>query len=228
MFHKERGFVMNIAHELDALFKAWMNKPIHSNDLFNRDGIVNLKNWEDQEKKILFIFKEAWHKNEITGRYDLAEDLNSNKPWGMWNRVAEWTKAIHETETNRLACYKELDYNEKHELIKKVAVMNIKKSGGRSTSNDEDLKKYVTDDYEEIKKQIHIINPNIIVCGNTLKFIKPMLLSQDTPRNQNWYYWNSEDQLILDYYHPANQYPSLLNFYGLASIYYQAINNRSR
>ncbi len=130
---------------------------------------------------------------------------------------------LKNTNSNNLASYINLDNHEKHELLKKIAVLNLKKSGGESISNDDNLQEYASDDWEEIKKQIDIIKPNIIVCGYTFKFIKGMLIEENTPSNPNWFYWNTKGQLILDYYHPANQFPSLLNFYGIASIYYHAL-----
>lgn len=47
--------------------------------------------------------------------------------------------------------------------------------------------------------------------------------------NQNLAYHitlNGHDVLVLDYWHPANQYPDIMNYYGLMSIYQQALKNK--
>ena len=49
--------------------------------------------------------------------------------------------------------------------------------------------------------------------------------------NENWFYktrLNDHDVIVLDYYHPANQYPDLLNYYGLLGIYQQALKDTDK
>ena len=47
-------------------------------------------------------------------------------------------------------------------------------------------------------------------------------------RNENLFYHvslNGHDVLVLDYWHPANQYPDIMNYYGLMGIYQQALRS---
>lgn len=49
--------------------------------------------------------------------------------------------------------------------------------------------------------------------------------------NENLYYnmkLNGHNVLVLDYWHPANQYPEQMNYYGLAAIYQLALRNCSK
>ena len=54
-------------------------------------------------------------------------------------------------------------------------MVNVKKSNGGSESEYEDLKKYALEDRLEIKRELEIIQPDIIVCGNNLSLLKLVL-----------------------------------------------------
>lgn len=42
--------------------------------------------------------------------------------------------------------------------------------------------------------------------------------------SKHFYWWN--DTLIIDFYHPANQYPKFMNYYALCTVYQQALKER--
>lgn len=42
--------------------------------------------------------------------------------------------------------------------------------------------------------------------------------------SKHFYWWN--DTLIIDFYHPANQYPKFMNYYSLCAVYQQALMER--
>ena len=91
----------------------------------------------------------------------------------MWHHVAEWTYAICNTTSKTIAKYEPKKINKnKHQPIKSIAVVNVKKSGGQSVSEWEDLVNYVQKDKDYIKEEIEIIGPKIIVCGNNCSFLK--------------------------------------------------------
>lgn len=209
---------------MDRLFETWKESEKHKGFLFNEDGIVNQEIWNQQNKKILFFFKEAYHKDEYEN-YNLAKDLNENEPWRMWLRVAEWVYAIQNTTITKIAKYGENLAS--HDLIKSIAVVNVKKSNGKSTSNDDDLMSYASADKDLLRKQIEMIKPNIIVCGNTGKYLDFIydgaMYKNGTDYNDNWYY-KLDEMLVLSYCHPAGRsIYALMQFYGLAAIYHHAL-----
>ena len=59
-----------------------------------------------------------------------------------------------------------------------------------------------------------------VIVSVERRFIEPK-------RCDNWYYYSDviggKERLFIDYYHPANRYPTLLNYYGLVNIYQQAL-----
>ena len=83
----------------------------------------------------------------------------------------------------------------------------------------EDLKKYALEDRLEIKRELEIIQPDIIVCGNNLSLLK-LVLGEELQNDDTWdnmlALW--KDTLVLDYYHPAVHYPNRVNYYALMAI----------
>lgn len=71
------------------------------------------------------------------------------------------------------------------------------------------LKKYALEDRLEIKRELEIIQPDIIVCGNNLSLLK-LVLGEELQNDDTWdnmlALW--KDTLVLDYYHPAVHYPN--------------------
>ncbi len=227
--------------ELQELFAEWKEKDKHAGQIFNYDGIVCKEAWDLQEKKILFLLKEAYHDDgkfiseNQKHEYDLAYDLCENGPWNnIWHRVAEWAYGIIETTSSEIAPYKKLDESQANFYLKQIAVMNIKKSGGKSNSEDKDLMQYAEMDAYEILKEIELINPDIIICCYTIGYLISALekLDQDPsivlidkkehPSDNYHYKW--KNRIVIDYYHPAARYPALLSYYGLLGSYKHAIS----
>ena len=225
-------------NQLEELQNSWRKEELHKNEVFNFDGIVDSEQWEEVEnKKILFLLKEAHHKNitckEYSDKYKttdycLTSDLRKNGPWKMWLKVAEWAYAINETNIEKIANYSEFfkeyaGWEKQNEIIRQISVVNLKKSAGTPSSDNDNLATYLNKDKTKLFDQISIIDPQIIVCGSTFKFFKEIVGADSiSERNDNWFYfW--KDKIVIDFYHPANQFPKLMNFYSLAAIYQRAL-----
>lgn len=219
--------------ELKNLMDQWRLGPNHIGFVFNYDGIVNEEFWNNEKnKKILFFLKEAYHSKESEARYKeennssyfLTEELNSYKPWKMWKKVAVWTAAINNTDSNGTLKYSETAIrNAEQDLIKSIAVVNVKKSHGTNTSNYENLVEYADRDKEYIKTEIELIKPKVILCGNNCSLLRKAYPEMNLNELNEDHYLIFNDTIILDYYHPANQYPNFVNYYAVAGIYQQAL-----
>ena len=142
------------------------------------------------------------------------------RPWTMWRKVAIWTQAIYNAFNDNICEYDdEVLRSKEKEIIDRIAVVNVKKSNGGSESEYEDLKKYALEDRLEIKRELEIIQPDIIVCGNNLSLLK-LVLGEELQNDDTWdnmlALWKST--LVLDYYHPAVHYPNRVNYYALMAI----------
>ena len=209
--------------EHKAAFCEYQGKYQDRNSFLFEDGIVDPDNYCG----ILFLLKEAYSKKQEFSKCNLVADLAKYGPWGMWNRVCEWTYGIEHTTAEKVAPFHNFFDEEKRSALSHLAVVNVKKINGKATSSGEDLQKYVDDNKEILRKEIESIQPKIIVCGGTFGFLKTILDIKIDQKSDNWYYWLTMDGLgdvlVLDYYHPAAQYPALLTYYGVTNIYQQAL-----
>ena len=207
--------------EIKLLMDYWQEKHINNGyKRFIRDGIVCEEKWEAQHTpRVCYFLKEAYTSNE--NGYNLVKDLHDcEHPWTMWRKVAIWTQAIHNAFDGNICEYDdEVLRSKEKEIIDCIAVVNLKKSNGGSGSEYEDLKKYAVEDKMEIKHELEIIQPDIIVCGNNLSLLK-LVLGEELQDDDAWdnmlAIW--KDTLVINYYHPAVHYPNRVNYYALMSI----------
>lgn len=209
---------------------------INHGNVFIEDGVINPTIWNDRTKgkHILFVLKEAYGGEH---GWSLSEEVRVNAPWSaIWNRIVEWTYGITLTTADSIAKFEpsKISLEKPNPWLNQIAVLNIKKSGGKSQSHYGEISAYADYDSAEIIRQIEIINPNIIVCGATFGDIN-RIMGNPCQKGEcdNWYYYTNaignRERLFIDYYHPANRYPALLNYYGIVNVYQQAIlekNNR--
>lgn len=202
---------------------------INHRNVFISDGIVNEEVWNSQKgKKILYVLKEAYGESED---WNLTEWLlRVNPTSSIWKRVIEWTYGIQNTNIDRIAKYSPDIYEHNTELFNNIAVVNLKKSGGKSSSNYGEIEAYAFADKEEIKKQLEIIAPDIIICGSTFGALNHVYDDRICPEGlwcDNWFYYtdavSDNKTLVIDYYHPANYYPALVNYYAVTNIFQQAL-----
>ena len=218
---------MMLQTDIDMLFREWQARPHHIGSVFNRDGIVDIAEWEKQDCRIMFLLKEAYHdKSFAENVYDLAEDIRQYAPWGnMWRRVAEWTRGLLLTAQGENVSYHELSDEDARNYLRTTAVVNIKKSHGKPRSDEDDLRTYAERDADLLYRQIEMISPTVIVCCSTFSLLNVVIGKYETPidkagvnHSDNWHYkWKS--RIVLDYYHPAIQVSPLMTFYGIAGCY---------
>ena len=211
---------------MKELFEKWEEK--YPNQLVI-DGIINKEEWERQETKILFVLKEAYGDGNTS--WSLTDYINNLEQKDyiakLWKRIAIWTNGILHTDKNFIKEYdpNELSNEKCCELLKKIAVVNIKKKDeSKKSSEMNDIESYAKNDKDLLKEQIDNIQPDIIVCGYTCNCLDQIYENtiKDNNKNPNWFYWykiKGKRTIVLDFYHPANQYPDLLNYYGLMNIY---------
>lgn len=225
--------LINNSNSLEELFSHWENKEPenginHKENLFIPDGIVNPDVWNDSKhKRILYVLKEAYD------RKDLIHWLSFNPERQMWNRVAAMTYAIQHTTETSIPAYSLDIYqtNAKIESMNQIAVLNLKKSAGKSQSSSSEIAMYAEADRKEIIKEIKLIDPEIVVCGSTFKTLYSKVFEkepmEESEKNINWFYYKNLDgkkRLYLDVYHPAKIGDTDLGvFYTIAGIYQQAL-----
>ena len=206
--------------EHEILLDKWANQNHHSGNGFVHDGIVDPKRWNKSKIKLLFLLKEAYSNPARPEDFDLRVLLRDvwKGPKGIlfWY-AAYWAYAVHNcdrTETLSLPETPE-ELNLASEYLLSSAIVNVKKSSGQTHSDMENIKQYAKLDGELLKKQINIINPEIVICGNTwvaVRYLWPEVISNYDLT------WQNTNILFVDFWHPANQFPKKLNYYALDNI----------
>lgn len=213
-------------------FSNWKKQGIHNDKVFIEDGIFNTTEWDKTTPKILFLAKEAYTSEK---ELNLIDMINDNGPFQNWHRVAQWTYAIEEVYHKKLIpdFHVEELKEKSYELIQKIAFVNIKKSGGLSYSNNENLGDYVESDKQFLQEQIDSYKPDIVICCGTFDpgfYTDIYKKSSDMiVEKTQWVYEHKTDdvnRIVVDFWHFANRCPSSMNFFALCAVmlkYFQEV-----
>ena len=216
---------MNKNEALRELFNEWETRHRGlGKKQFIVDGFVDEGEWNKSELKICFLLKESYfdleeykkdllmpNQNNIKHHwnnhikdqdgmciYNLVEHLKEHRPWFMWCRVEEWLKSIFG-----------LWGMDSADPIHKIAIINIKKSDGEHRSNGNDILQYARDDGDLIKRELEIIDPDVVICGGTYGYCVREGLFDDLQIIDKVDKFNgriiakSGKRIVVDCYHPA-------------------------
>lgn len=217
----------NYQQEISKLFAAWRNS-ISEETVFISDGVTDPAEWFSQPVRPLFLLKEAYGGKKDWNLIDYI--LSDGKATRIWRRISLWTKGIFCTSCDSVDAfhpYAEDIQSFGNVWLHKIAVVNIKKYNGEKQSSYDEIAAYAEKDKTFLRREIELCDPTIIICGYTSHPLS-VILEQDfrATRNDNLFYHaeiNGHDVLVLDYWHPANQYPDIMNYYSLMSIYQAGI-----
>lgn len=213
---------------LEELFEMWEGKHIsEKKNNFIIDGIVNSEKWDaisSEGPKICLLLKESYfdsksyekdlllpncnlerhHWNGYIERknghyvYDLAKHLKEHAPWFMWCRVETWMSRLFALLGENVDA-----------PIQAISVLNIKKSEGKPSSDYYDILRYAHDDRQFIRKELELIDPDIIICGATYDYCSKEDIFDDLHEITNLKDFGNRKvahdgkRVILDCYHPS-------------------------
>lgn len=187
--------------ENDVLMSEWISRHGAKSGVksFAKDGIISPEEWyalPEGEERILFLLKEAyddvehrvwdearWIAHEPCMEECTRKDCQNCRASGYtFNPMAEWIHGIYSVgrgldtqydnwlgvSSHNMAKY----YEVRDGLLRKAALMNIKKSDGARVSSDEDLFYYAALDKDLLRRQIELIEPTLIICGGTYGMLR--------------------------------------------------------
>lgn len=128
------------------------------------DGIVSEEEYLDSNYKIVYIMKEV---NGGSG-WNLKDFLYKGGRSQTWDNVARWTEGLLNINQEYNWSYLE-ENNEKRRkyYLKKIGVINLKKTPGQNTSNYKEISSAAFENRNLIKTQVDLYNPDIIICCGT-------------------------------------------------------------
>ncbi|GFE58723.1 hypothetical protein [Geobacter sp. AOG1] len=166
-------------NEMEALFAEWKKLVMNEADHFVEDGIIYPEMWSQARKKILFILKET---NDYKGSISkLIHDASTIRPksglWGSptFHNIGRWAYGLLNYPQS-VGAYKAANNNRKKSVLS-CSFINLKKTtGGRTATKtvDESAQKYS----KFIRRQIEIIDPEIIVFGGTFQIVKDNVIPE--------------------------------------------------
>lgn len=259
---------MTDTERLNALFEEWLvpdekyyyevnknndNAPKYNPKVFVKDGIVDEESYKRQDKKILFVLKEAYLKDK-GGIYKSDNEDHDVREWlkdknmahnrgilsvspATWRRIMEWTYGIRHTDETVSAEFPDEIYIKTDreydverfitEFFGTIAVMNIKKSYGRSISKNYNLTEYAREFKTQLKKEIEIISPDIIVCCGTANMLNAVYdgeIRKALNSGDHCIFPKNGRTIVIKTCHPANRHvDKKYMFNAVVNAYRQAL-----
>jgi len=180
---------------------------ISKQDYVIYDGIADLNKYLSSEKKILFLLKESYEtKGCYKWQVGKIYEPNKIRKYPTLKRIGY---IVHGVRNNIL--YESIIKASNIVLaadIESIAWVNINKIAAKSRSEHNLTKKYLI--WKEIiKEQIDVFDPEIVICGNTLQYIKNDfdITAENKINTSNFKYINSayckKNTLYIQMVHPA-------------------------
>lgn len=210
--------------EFVTLFNEWRKaRPEYGED-FVDDGIIDEDLYHASNKRVLIVLKET---------NGCPKDLRScireywqGPKYTVWHNISRWIYGIQHTTKNSIPGRTEAE-RYKTEALLSSAVMNVKKKAGGAYSDMDEVKDYAIMDAEFIYREIELINPEVIIFGNTFPILREVYslnslkLLEAADLDGYVYLWNN--RICIDFGHPAAQYPTDMMYYTLCSLYQQTL-----
>jgi hypothetical protein len=209
----------DLEHQMQKLFQKWKESTFQDQSSFIEDGIIDEERWEKTDVKVLFILREAYQEGEFTGGFNLVSNLKKeageNKSKATWRNLARWAFLLQNRGNSSLIATYSSEWPFYEESFLSSAIINVKKSGGKKTSDIHEIKEIARRDRDFLHQQIELINSDIICCCGVFGSVE--------------HYWPEIKQIgrrlfttskytIIDYWHPATRWPQDLLYFGLMGI----------
>lgn len=195
---------------LMAEMKLRIEEPENERFLIS-DGVMYPDKYFNEDLRIAWILKEAYDEEDGTGGnwsyFDLfvkeSFDVSTSKTfnpiiyasYGLYNNFTKYGGMdwIHDDPTMK-------------EVLKNIAIINTQKlpSKNHSSTADSDLYESVNEYSDLLKRQINLLNPNVIIFGNTFKYFKDLLEIEDSEIVKGIVCHVAKgNKLYISAYHPA-------------------------
>ena len=156
---------------------------------FNEDGIADYERWFTlpDGKHILVVLKET---NGLQG--SLVEFLRHNGNGKTWNNVVRWAKMALGG-----VYLEKIPQNEFQNIIRSIAVINLKKYAGGPRANAKEIERVAHQDAYLLRQQIELYEPDILLTGGwglTANVLHDTICEDTTPwtkpndQTNLWYY----------------------------------------
>lgn len=182
------------------------------------DGIVDVDKYQESEPKILWILKEPYDNSEdgyaSGGGWHFSKDFLAKDDFykRMGRSRSTWHPVIYVSYgiVNNFMNYNEMKYIRDElkmvDVIKRIAVINVKKLPGFTRTKDfRPIWNAYQKNSELLHKQIDIYNPGIVIGGSTMHLFyeKIGIKQEDIIKIDSIKYAIKNNRIYIDAYHPG-------------------------
>jgi hypothetical protein len=211
------------AKEHDKLLQKWSSRykeAFNDSCEFTFDGPSDWFQYSQRHPKVLVLLKESqgdgWHPRQkcIMGRTRFSQNVT------LWKYAIKtlYQNPATSTEFPGLLSIHNGDHSD-------IAFVEVKKlNQDNSTSDDNEIRTYATNDKELLKAQIALLDPHIVLCAGTIDSYDAIYDENYDPyielsSNENCKCWQLCNRLVIDFVHPSypGASPELL-YHRLCSI----------
>lgn len=214
---------MSIRNRENELFKKWSaERQRFVERVFVKDGVVDEESYLRSSLKIMLVLKEIngslekWHN-------DLRDFIRQGARWQTWDNVTRWIRGIRAI--HRDIEWKELEKiskEQRKEHLKSICAVNLKKSPGGRTTDNNALSKEAKEDEKFLNEQFGIYNPDLVICCGSIvsrKFLDLVKLPEKSDYKMTTrgicYHEYQTNKYMIEYSHPEARVANCLLHYGL-------------
>ncbi len=207
---------MGIKDMENSLFEEWAK----NRSGFVKDGVVDEDAYLKSSPKLVFILKEV--NDPDGGGWDLRKYIRNGARPQTWNNITRWTYGIQNIKKDiSWSELQQITEEQRKSTLKSICVINLKKSPGGSTTDNDILAKEAREDKIFLKRQFSLYNPDLVICcGKGVSEIFCELM--DLPPGE-WkmtkrgirYYEYTKKKYVVEFFHPQARVASHLLYYSL-------------
>lgn len=193
----------------NRLFEEWEQTTNEYKGRFVRDGIIEEQLYKSALPKILFILKEpndpGQEADDIREWWkDRKQSLNA-----FGKRLAELSYGLLQD----FPPFENISTNNNDatyiDIIHRIALMNIKKSGGGGISKCDQMMDHAKMNINFLHREIKIIEPDIIITGTSWPCLRDEVFKNNNIEWKNSGYaiqiGRYNDAKVIDFYHPSSR-----------------------
>lgn len=232
---------MDILAKEEKLFAAWKQKyaEIYPNETFVVDGAPCPASYESSPAKCLIVLKDAnFAPQTIPDKtFDLRRQLASEEPHSWWRRISNWCTGISRIHENLSWCefqHDDADKNRIRQSLKPFAFMQLKKTVGGASISDKNLWAHAKRDETEIRIQIDIYQPTVIICCGSAVWssLVAMFRNPESKQTRNGVQYaamdvNGKRTFLINYMHPSVRASENIICYGILDAYREIVMSNS-
>ncbi len=159
-----------------------------------QDGAVDSKQFQKEKIKILWVLREPNGEG-----FDFKSFLKDPERYNKWKQSYGLVVKTSNALLNGLNDKKNFPYpNDVPQLMSRIALINVKKTGGKATIDHKKILEYLSKNPDELKKQIEELKPDIMILAGTDCYISPELMD-------NIKSITGKNIIIVKTYHPSQR-----------------------